>query len=52
MKKCLEFPNKNRYNTQREAETAILLLDKRDLRSYQCQTCQGWHLTSGGKFKN
>ena len=46
MKKCLEFPNKKRYNTQRQAETAILLIDKRNLRTYNCGTCGGWHLTS------
>jgi len=46
MKKCLEQPNKRRYNTKREAETAILLLDSRDLRAYHCDGCGGWHLTS------
>jgi hypothetical protein len=46
MKKCFTHPNKNRYNTQREAETAILLADKPDLRCYQCAGCGGWHLTS------
>ena len=46
MKKCLEFPNKRRYNTQREVETAILLLDKKDIGYYHCHTCRGWHLTS------
>jgi len=46
MKKCLEQPNKRRYNTKREAETAILLLDSRDLRVYHCGGCGGWHLTS------
>lgn len=51
MKKCLEFPNKNRYNTWRDAETAILLLDKQNLRAYQCQTCRGWHLTSNLKIE-
>lgn len=46
MKKCYEHPDKNRYNTQKDAETAILLLDKRDLRTYKCNSCSGWHLTS------
>lgn len=46
MKICLAEPNKNRYNTQKDAETIILLGDKKDLRSYKCPTCQGWHLTS------
>jgi hypothetical protein len=49
MKKCLEHPDKNRYNTQRDAETAILLSDNSDLRTYQCQACKGWHLTSNVK---
>jgi len=46
MKKCLEFPDKRRYNTKRDAETSILLIDKRDLRTYYCEGCRGWHLTS------
>jgi hypothetical protein len=46
MKKCIEFPTKNRYNTWKDAETAILLLDKRNVSIYQCATCDGWHLTS------
>lgn len=46
MKTCLEQPNKKRYNTQRDAETAILLVDNRDLRTYKCGACSGWHLTS------
>ena len=47
MKKCLEYPNKNRYNTKKDAETAILLqLDNRNLNVYHCDTCEGWHLTS------
>ncbi len=46
-KKCFEFPNKTRFNSQRDAETAILLSDKqKDLRTYRCDTCNGWHLTS------
>jgi hypothetical protein len=51
MKKCLEFPNKNRYNTWKDADTAILLLDNKDLSVYKCETCDGWHLTSS-KIKN
>ena len=46
MKACFEHPNKKRYNTQKDAETAMLLLAKRDLRVYHCEACQGWHLTS------
>lgn len=46
MKKCLEQPNKRRYNTQKDAETSILLIGNRDLRTYQCEACSGWHLTS------
>jgi hypothetical protein len=46
MKKCLEFPDKRRYNTRNDAETAILLSDNRELRTYHCETCGGWHLTS------
>lgn len=45
-KKCFQEPGKNRYNTEKEAETAILVLDKRDLRTYHCECCRGWHLTS------
>lgn len=45
-KKCFEHPNKNRYNTQRAAETAILLSDNRNLDFYKCHACNGWHLTS------
>jgi len=46
MKKCFEQPNKKRYNTEKDAQTAILLSDNLDLRSYKCGACQGWHLTS------
>lgn len=46
MKKCQEFPNKNRYNTKRDAETAILLSDNKDLDTYKCPSCKGWHLTN------
>lgn len=46
MKKCLEFKNKKRYNTQKDAETAILLLNNQNLKTYQCDTCHGWHLAS------
>jgi len=45
-RKCFQEPGKNRYNTQREAETALLLADKKDLRVYNCECCRGWHLTS------
>ena len=47
MKKiCFEFPDKKRYNTQREAETVMLLINNADLKTYYCMTCKGWHLTS------
>jgi hypothetical protein len=46
MKKCFEQTNKRRYNTQQEAETAILLIGKLELRAYNCEACSGWHLTS------
>lgn len=45
MKKCFEFPNKNRYNTKKDAETAILLSDNQNLNIYKCPSCRGWHLT-------
>lgn len=46
MKKCLEFPYKNRYNTKQDGETAILLSSDRHLQVYYCDTCDGWHLAS------
>lgn len=46
MKKCFDQPNKRRYNTERDAETAILLVENKDLRVYKCDSCKGWHLTS------
>jgi len=46
MKTCFEHPNKRRYNTEKEAETAILLSNNLKLNLYQCSSCQGWHLTS------
>jgi len=52
MKTCLEFPNKKRYNTQRQAEDVILLLDTSNVRAYQCGSCKGWHLTSSPNLKN
>jgi len=50
VKTCLEFPHKKRYNTKKDAETAILLLDDKDLGVYHCDTCRGWHLTSRYEF--
>lgn len=44
-KKCLEFPNKKRYNTLKDAETIISFL-RENLSAYKCDSCQGWHLTS------
>ena len=52
MKKCLEFPDKNRYGTKKDAETTILLSDNKNLRVYYCEGCGGWHLTSSVKNKN
>lgn len=49
MKKCLEFTNKNRYNTQQDADTAILLSNNKDIYSYHCLSCDGWHLASNKK---
>lgn len=46
-RKCFEFPNKRRYNTCKDAQTAILLSDNsKQLNAYCCETCKGWHLTS------
>jgi len=46
MKKCFEQPNKRRHNTKQDAETALLLLDNKNLTIYHCDSCDGWHLTS------
>ena len=46
MKTCFDHPNKKRYNTQKDAETAVLIYDNKNLRIYKCDTCGGWHLTS------
>lgn len=46
--KCEEFPNKKRYATKFDAETAALILNM-DLKIYKCDCCGGWHLS---KFKN
>lgn len=47
MKKCLEQPNKRRYNTKREADDELLSwLGVEHLRVYHCDSCNGWHLTS------
>lgn len=44
---CFEFPDKKRYNFQKDAEAQIFLSENSTkLRSYYCQTCKGWHLTS------
>jgi hypothetical protein len=47
-KKCLEFPNKKRYNTLKDAEAIISFL-RENLSAYKCDSCQGWHLTSKNK---
>lgn len=46
MKLCFDYPNKKRYNSQKDAETAILLSQNKKLRFYKCESCNGWHLTS------
>lgn len=46
MKKCFEYPNKVRYNTQKDAETFVLIYNDKKLRIYYCDSCNGWHLTS------
>lgn len=49
MKRCLTFPNKKRYPTEKDAETAIIIQHSEgsvELRSYYCESCKGWHLTS------
>jgi hypothetical protein len=46
MKKCFEHSDKTRYNTQWDADTAILLIGNDELRIYHCDSCDGWHLTS------
>ena len=49
MKKCFEFPDKNRYNTEKDVQTAILISSmagRPELNYYHCNTCDGWHLTS------
>lgn len=55
MKKCHLHPNKNRYNTQYDAETAILASSDPNfppLRYYYCDACTGYHLTSKTKEWN
>jgi hypothetical protein len=49
MKYCAEYPNKKRYNTQKDAQTAILTSDAKNLQEYKCDSCLGWHLTSNKK---
>ena len=51
MKICFEFPKKKRYNTQKDAERAILLIDNQNISAYNCDSCKGWHLTSATYFK-
>ena len=50
MKKCFEHSDKTRYNTQWDADTAILLIGNNELRIYHCDSCDGWHLTSKNKI--
>ena len=42
MKKCIEFPNKKRFSTKKDAETTLITLNL-DLKIYKCDTCKGWH---------
>ncbi len=44
MKICFEHPNKKRYNTEKDAFTALLTNDNKNLKYYYCETCDGWHL--------
>lgn len=46
MKKCFEQPDKKRYNTLKDAERVLLIIDSARLRAYHCVACGGWHLTS------
>lgn len=50
MKKCFEYPNKKRYNTHLDADTATLLINDKDISIYKCNSCNGWHLTSKNKI--
>lgn len=53
MKKCFEFPSKIRYNTEKDAETAVFLCEaagRPKLFYYHCASCNGWHLTSKSKL--
>lgn len=52
MKICFDQPNKKRYNTLKDAETDILIFNNENIRSYHCDACNGWHLTSSPIFKN
>jgi hypothetical protein len=47
--RCLESPNKTRFATQQDAAVASRQIEFRDGRRlyiYECQGCNGWHLTS------
>ena len=49
MRRCPEFPNKRRFPTYRDAETAtIIMASEHDIEFeiYHCDACKGWHLTS------
>jgi hypothetical protein len=49
MKRCPQFPNKKRYPTKNDAETAIIIQRSEgsvELDCYYCDACKGWHLTS------
>lgn len=47
-KNCNLFPNKKRFSTKKNAETASLLLDIK-IKIYYCDGCDGWHFS---KIKN
>lgn len=48
--------SKKRYTTEREADNAIAdrLIDNPsiDLKSYRCDKCKGWHITSQERDSN
>ena len=48
MKWCFMFPSKKRYGTERAARDMIAHLGSEAprLKTYYCNSCRGWHLTS------
>jgi len=51
MKKCFEQPDKFRYNSEKDAETMMLIIgpDSKKLKAYHCDSCDGWHLAKKKK---